>query len=162
MVLYFTYTFPRVHCKYMEMQLIFVCWSYTQPYRVYLVLEGLDFFLLKGSLGDFPGGSAVKNPGVESQMQETWVRPLDQEARTCLRMTKLMHLNYLDLALEPRSPQLLSPWAATAEAREPWSPHGERSMLCNQRVPPTSTTREKPAQQHRPSTAKNKQMELLF
>ena len=125
------------------MQLIFVCWSYTQSYRVYLVLEGLDFFLLKGSLGDFPGGSVVKNPGVESQMQETWVRPLDQEARTCLRMTKLMHLNYLDLALEPRSPQLLSPCTATAEAREPWSPFCARTEAATVRSP-CPATREYP------------------
>ena len=59
-----------------------------------LSVEGLDFILLKGSLGDFPGGSVVKNPGVESQMQETWVRPLDQEDPTWLRVTKPMHLNY--------------------------------------------------------------------
>ena len=84
-----------------------------------LSAEGLDFILLKGSLGDFPDGSVVNNPGVESQMQETWVRPLDQEDPTCLRVTKPMHLNYWALALEPRSPQLLSPCAATTEAQEP-------------------------------------------
>ena len=124
---YFTFPLPHVHCKYMEMQLIFMCWSHTRPCRAYLALEGLDPFLVKGSVGDFPGGSVVKNPGVKSQMQETWVRPLDQEHPTCLRVTKPMHLKYCTLALEPRSPQLLGPCAAATEAGKP-RPHSAQQQ----------------------------------
>ena len=66
----------------------------------------------------------------------------------------------LSLCSRARKPQLLSPCAATTEARNPRALlRSKRSHLSEKprEQPPLTATREKPAQQWRPSTAKMKQ-----
>ena len=52
-------------------------------------------------------------------MQGTWVQALVREDPTCRGATKPVRHNYWACALELREPQLLSPRAATTEARAP-------------------------------------------
>ena len=85
-------------------------------------------------------------------MQETWVQSLIQEDPTCCGAMKPMRHNYWACAPEPRSwnyrnPCALEPALATGKPTT-------TSSLC--------TTREKRAQQQRPSIAKDKHMNNFF
>ena len=81
-------------------------------------------------------------------MQEKQVQSLMWEDPTCRRATKPMHHYYWAQALEP-----------VLHRRS----HHMRSLCTAREQPPLTTTREKPVQQRRPSTAKNKYInEILF
>lgn len=99
----------------------------------------------------FPGGSVVLNP--PGLMQGTRIPSLVKDP-ICCRVTKPMCHNYWACALGAQELQLLKC------ALEPGSETGESTMMKShthkQRVAPTSTTREKPTQQWRPSIARNK------
>lgn len=100
----------------------------------------LSFTKIK-SFRDLLGGPVVKNPPLP--MQGTWVWSFLQG--------DLLH-----------AAGQLSPYAATAEARAPWSPclakqggHGNEKLVCCNKEQPHSTQLEKArVQQQRPSTLK--------
>ena len=93
----------------------------------------------------FPGGSVVKNPPA---VQETWVRPLVEEESTCHGTAKPVCHNYWACAPEPGK-------ATNTEACTSQNLCSATRGAAAVRSPPT-TTREKPAWQWRPRTAKNK------
>ena len=106
----------------------------------------------------FPGGSGYR---IYIPMQETWVRFLTWEDPTCCRETKPIY-NYWACAGE------LGSHNYDTTCCSHWSPHAlepvlhskrglrtEKPACCNRRAAPL-TTREKPTQQRRPSTARNK------
>ena len=71
----------------------------------------------------------------------------------------------LSLCSRDQELQRLSPWAAAAEARAPWSPRSTMTEATTLGSPCTATkvapalpTREKPGQQRRPSATRNKQI----
>ena len=106
----------------------------------------------------FPGGSGYR---IYIPMQETWVRFLTWEDPTCCRETKPIY-NYWGCAgelgshnhwhrvLRPLKPS--RPRAGAPQQEGP--PRREACALQQESGPPT--TREEPAQQRRPSTARNK------
>ena len=75
--------------------------------------------ILFWKLPGFPGDSVVKKTHLS--MQETWVRSLIQENRTCHGAIKPVPHNYWACALEPRSHNY-------------WSPSTLEIMLCNRRI----------------------------
>ena len=96
---------------------------------------------------------------------------LDPQSRdsTCLGGTKSVH-HYWVCALQPGSHQLWSPHAITTETHASQSQcpttreaTAVRSLRCTvtREKPLLRTTREKPMQQWRPSTAKNKQKKFF-
>ena len=95
-------------------------------------------------------------------MHETWVPHLIREDPICLGTTKPMHHNYWAHALKPRSwnywnPHMLEPLLFNKES------HGnEKPAYCNWSVAPVPSTREKPKQQQRPSTAKINKWNLIL
>ena len=55
----------------------------------------------------------------------------------------------------PRGPQLLT-LSSRVRSHDCWNRSALETVLCNERVAPRTATREKPAQQRRPSTVKDK------
>ena len=97
----------------------------------------------------FRDGSVIKVK-MRLPMQETGVQSLIREDPTCLEANKALLPQLLTLCSRALEPQLLKP--AHLESR-----------LCSKRShsatrSPLTATREKPAQQQRPSTAKKKKI----
>ena len=70
-------------------------------------------------------------------MQGTQVQALVQEDPTCRRATEPVRHNYWACTLEAPEPQLLSPHAATTEARTPraHAPQQEKPLQWETRAP---------------------------
>ena len=83
---------------------------------------------------------------IRLSMQETWVRSLIWEDSTCHVATKPV-LNY-------RSPSALEP--VLRKKRSHCSERSKHSNSATREQPPLATTREKPTQQQRARTDKNK------
>ena len=111
---------------------------------------------LKINQGGFPGGSVVESlPASE----ETRVPSLTLEVLTCFGATGSLHTTIKPV-----------PWSLEATTTEPmdcncWSLCALQPVLCNKRShkeKPTTTTRQKPAQQCRPAKLKMKKNKLNY
>ena len=133
----------------------FTCWSPKPLYlRMWLYL-GTES--LKRWLRGFPGGSVVKNSPAKAV--DPGLTPGPGRSKDC-GATKQVHHDYWAYAWESRNhnlwahvQQLLKPECPRAVLGKPpwWEAH-----ICNWRVALLTTAREKPEQQWRPSSAKNK------
>ena len=90
-------------------------------------------------------------------VQETRAQSLIWEDPTCQRATELVHNYYWDCALEPESHKY---WSHKLEAQAPYSLCSATTEAITVRSPHT-TTREKPAEQWRLSTAKNNKKKMF-
>ena len=107
-----------------------------------------------------PGGSVVRSPPTN---EETWFQSLGREDPICRKVAGLVCHNYLSLRSRACVPQLLSSCttateACTPRARAPQQEKPPQWDACAPWLewPPLAIIREKPTQQWRPSTAKNK------
>ena len=98
--------------------------------------------------------------GICLPMQETHVRSLVQEDPTCCGATKPQLSSLCSRAQEKHQAhvlQLLKPTHPRTLLRHKRSHCSEKPVHCNEEWVLLATTREKPSQQPRPSTARNKQ-----
>lgn len=85
--------------------------------------------------------------------QRTRVQSLIQEDSTCFRATKPMLYKHQACALDPTCYNYRT-LALEPELCTKRSHHDEKPVHCSEEQPPLPTTRDKPVQQQRPSTAK--------
>ena len=98
----------------------------------------------------FPGGSVVKNL---PPMQKTWVWSLIWKDLTCWGANQVFMPQLLSLFTRAQERQLLSPHTTLRKSDSPLVVlHREATAMRS----PSTATREKPWQQWRPRTAKNK------
>ena len=108
----------------------------------------------------FPGGSVLKNPPADAGDTDL----IPGLGRSHGPWSNKAHAPQLpSLCSRARDPQLPSPWATAPAAHAPQSPCSEmrryskkEPRVATREEPPPHTTRGKPAQQQRPSTARNK------
>ena len=103
----------------------------------------------------FPGGSGEKNPPASAGDTGSipgWGRSYMP------RTTKCVHHNYWAHALEPGCRNYWSPHALEPVLCTKRSHHKDKPAHCKEEQTPLATMREKPEQQWRSSTAKNKQI----
>ena len=92
-------------------------------------------------------------------MQEIQVESLVQKDSTCHEAAEPMYRNYWASALEPVSP---SHWAHAPQLlKQEEPPQREASTPHLESFPSFTTTREKSAEQQKPSTDKNKQTDRI-
>ena len=99
--------------------------------------------------------------GILPPVQDAWVWSLIQEDRTCHRATEPVHHSYWAWAPEPgrRRCWACTPWSRCSAT---WGGTAARCLRITWRVAFARATREKPAQQWRLSTDKNRQTNIYI
>ena len=107
----------------------------------------------------FPGGSVVKNLPATFRhgSNQTWVCSLVQEHghEHAVERLNLCTTRLLSLYSRAWKLQLLKPWAPEPMVHHKRSLHDEKAIHHNEEQPLFASTKERPTQQWRPSTAKN-------